>query len=256
MIDDQEELIKVGTDKQNQQDTDQKKPTVIVDERERGPIRGFLTEIGCEVEIKTLDVGDFILSSKVAVERKRGDDFASSLFDGRLFEQLIRLTEAFDAPLVILEDFERMFTRYEEQKAALYGAMVYCAYKLGIPVIPTRDYKDTAIVLKSIAKREQIVDNAPLLTRIAPKSMSFEERQEFLLEGLFQTGKKKSKQLLEHFGPPGYVFNALLKSKVTYSSSGNPKDVEGPFAEIKGFGPKYVEMNKALLKSKVKPENL
>ena len=234
MIDDQEELIKVGTDKQNQQDTDQKKPTVIVDERERGPIRGFLTEIGCEVEIKTLDVGDFILSSKVAVERKRGDDFASSLFDGRLFEQLIRLTEAFDAPLVILEDFERMFTRYEEQKAALYGAMVYCAYKLGIPVIPTRDYKDTAIVLKSIAKREQIVDNAPLLTRIAPKSMSKKDGR-VLLRVYFKQEKSKTSIRSRD------MFQCASEVKVTLVQE--PKDVEGPFANR--VRSKYVEMNKA-----------
>jgi ERCC4-type nuclease len=116
------------------------------------------------------------------------------LFDEGLFEQLIRLSETFECPIIILEDFERMFLRYEEQKTSLYGAMIYCAYKLGIPIIPTRDYKDTAIILKSIAKREQIKDNAPLLARSAPKTLSFEERQEFLLEGLFLTGKKKAKR--------------------------------------------------------------
>jgi Fanconi anemia group M protein len=231
-----------------------KVPIIIVDERERGPIRDYLIEIGCKTEIKTLEVGDFILSEKVAIERKRGDDFASSLFDGRLFEQLMRLRDAFESPLIILEDFERMFSRYEDQKAALYGAMSYCAYKLGVPIIPTRDYKDTALVLKSIAKREQIVDNSPLLTRSAPKQFTFRERQEFFLEGLYLTGKKKAEILIDHFGPPGFVINALLKSNVIYSSTGKPKSIEGPFAELKGFGPKYVEANKILLKSKNEPE--
>jgi ERCC4-type nuclease len=69
--------IEVNKDLNIETDEKEKIPVVIIDERERGPIREYLKEIGHDTQIKTLDVGDFVLSEKVAVERKRGDDFAA-----------------------------------------------------------------------------------------------------------------------------------------------------------------------------------
>jgi hypothetical protein len=54
--------------------------------------------------------------------------------------------------------------------------------------------------------------------RSPPKQFTFWERQEFFLEGLYLTGKKKAEQLIDRFGPSGFVINALLKSNVIYSS--------------------------------------
>ena len=222
-------------------------PIIIVDERERGSIRGELDRLDCQIQIETLDVGDYILSNEVAVERKRGDDFAQSLFDNRLFEQLNRLKATFKHPLIVLEDFEKMFERGEYFMPPLYGAMCYCAYKIGIPIIPTRDYKDTAIVLRSIARREQIRDKAPILARTCPKGMDHKERQIFLLEGLYQTGQAKGEQLLEHFATPFAVFEAILDTTIERTSSGRPKGLTGKFGDIKGFGPKFIQTNQELL---------
>ncbi len=44
-----------------------------------------LSRKGLVVESQQLDIGDYILSDRLAVERKEVKDFLQSLMDGRLF---------------------------------------------------------------------------------------------------------------------------------------------------------------------------
>jgi len=46
-----------------------------------------------ELSIDHLPVGDFVVSGQIIFERKRADDFAASLIDGRLFSQAARLVK-------------------------------------------------------------------------------------------------------------------------------------------------------------------
>lgn len=209
--------------------------------------------LGCEIQVQTLPVGDYVLSENVVVERKRGDDFYASLTDTRLFEQLRRLKEAYPCPLIVLEDFSRMFERGGVRLSSLYGALAYVTCRLGIPLLPTRSYEETALVLHSIAKREQIVDRSPVIARGAAKGLSFRERQAFLLEGLENTGPTKAVQLLETFGSPGQALNAILHTKVVTNAKGVPRGIEGPLADLPGFGAKYVAANHLLIRATEDP---
>ena len=68
-----------------------KKLRIVVDEREKkSGIQDFLKKTGINLEIKTLQVGDYIVAPETVVERKTISDLASSIFDGRLFEQCNR----------------------------------------------------------------------------------------------------------------------------------------------------------------------
>ena len=53
-------------------------------------------------ESKQLDIADIVVSNDVAIERKEGFDFVSSIIDNRLFEQLLRLKETYPNPILIL----------------------------------------------------------------------------------------------------------------------------------------------------------
>ena len=65
------------------------KPTVVVDVREfRSALPNMLHLHGVEVRPVTLEVGDYILSSEVCVERKAIPDLISSLGSGRLYHQV------------------------------------------------------------------------------------------------------------------------------------------------------------------------
>jgi DNA excision repair protein ERCC-4 len=59
--------------------------------------KGFLV-IPC-----TLEIGDYILSPRYAIERKSPSDLSQSLKSGRLFKQSMQLCSVYSKPLVLIE---------------------------------------------------------------------------------------------------------------------------------------------------------
>jgi ERCC4-type nuclease len=229
-------------------------PVIIVDTREKGSRIGKKLEaLGATIIMEVLDAGDYLCSGNCSVERKRGDDFRSSVFGGsntsNIFEQLLRLSDAVEKPILILENFEKAFgpPGGDERASSIYGAMMAIALRLSIPIIPTRNTTDTAMALYRIAKRQQgeYIDRG--IARRIPKSLTLKERQAYVLEGLFKVGPTKSQQLIEEFKCPINFFTELLNTEIVYTKNGNPKGITGKLAEVKGFGWKFVRDNKNLL---------
>jgi ERCC4-type nuclease len=138
---------------------------------------------------------------------------------------------------------------------SIYGALAYVSYKMEISVIPTRNVEDTAIVVERIAYREQVKDEKPVLSRSAPKNMDTFERRCFVLEGLLNVGSTKAEQLIEKFKTPFKVFEAIKYTKVLYTSTGNPKGIQGPLDSLSGFGVKFLKRNKELVIGKDEDED-
>lgn len=61
-----------------------------------------LRKRGASVQVRTLDVGDYVIG-EYAIERKTTHDFVSSLYGGRLFEQAQRISSSYEAYLLIVE---------------------------------------------------------------------------------------------------------------------------------------------------------
>ncbi len=81
-----------------------RKNVIIADTREfNSDVVKELSRRGMVVQSQQLDVGDYILSDRLAVERKEVDDFLRSLMDGRLFSQLKMLKTAYINPILVLE---------------------------------------------------------------------------------------------------------------------------------------------------------
>ncbi len=204
-------------------------------------------------ESKQLDIADVVISSEVAIERKEGFDFVTSIMDNRLFEQLLRLKEAYEYPILILEGLnDEVFENTGMNITSIYGALSFISYKLGISVVPTRNIEDTAIVVERIAHREQVKDSMPIFARRAPKQMSKKERRSFIIEGLVDIGAKKAKTLIDKFKTPYQVFKAIKHTEILYTKTGNPKGIRGPLESLTGFGWKFVEKNQKLLFGKKK----
>jgi Fanconi anemia group M protein len=204
-------------------------------------------------ESKQLDIADVVISSDVAIERKEGFDFISSIMDNRLFEQLLRLKDTYDSPILILEGLnDEVLENTGMNISSIYGALAFISYKMGISVIPTRNLEDTAIVVERIAHREQIKDSSPIFSRKAPKQMSKDERRSFIIEGLVDIGPKKAKSLIEKFKTPYQVFKAIKRTEILYTKTGNPKGIRGPLEDLTGFGWKFVKKNQKLLFGKRK----
>ena len=227
---------------------------IIVDHREN-KLKALLDKKKDKIayESKQLDIADIVISSEVAIERKEGFDFVSSIMDNRLFEQLLRLKETYQHPILILEGLnDDVFENTGMKISSIYGALSYISYKLGISVIPTRNLEDTAIVIERIAYREQVKDNMPLLSRKAPKEMAKKERRSFIIEGLVDIGPKKAKTLVDKFKTPYQVFKAIKHTEITYTRTGRIKGIKGPLENLTGFGPMFVEKNQKILFGKKK----
>ncbi len=184
------------------------KTKVIVDQREyRSSVAKNLTIKGVDIEAKQLDVGDYILSSRIGVERKNVDDFLSSLISKNLFKQISKLKNAYSRPLLVLEG-ENVLTRRNINQNAIFGSLASISIDYGIPIITTHDEKETADLLRVIANREQNKDNKSVSIRGEKTQMSPREQQQFLVEGLPYVSSVLAKRLLYHFGNIKDIANA------------------------------------------------
>lgn len=230
--------------------------SIIVDNRER-KLMSLLDKSYTHIkyEAKQLDIADVVISEDVAVERKEGFDLISSIMDNRLFEQLMRLKDTYANPLLILEGFnDTVLENTGMRLSSIYGAMSKIACSWRIPIIPTRNLDDTALLIERIAYREQAKEDTLLLSRKAPKEMNLDERRSFIIEGLVDIGPKKAKTLVEFYETPYQVFKAIKKTEITYTRTGNPKGLNGPLSDLQGFGWKFVEKNKTVLFGGAKPK--
>ncbi len=227
---------------------------VIIDNREQ-KLKTLLEKKKDTItyESKQLDIADVVISSEVAIERKEGFDFVTSIMDNRLFEQLLRLKDTYKYPILILEGLNNeVFENTGMKISSIYGALSFISYKLGISVIPTRNLEDTAIVIERIAHREQVKDSALIFSRKAPKAMSKKDRRTFIIEGLVDIGPKKARTLIEKYKTPHQVFKAIKHTEILYTKTGNPKGIRGPLENLTGFGWKFIEKNQKLLFGKKK----
>lgn len=196
---------------QTQKVPDEKQPIVILaDHREfNSAVVRELSKMGVIVKGETLATGDYILSDRVAVERKEAVDFARSLADGRLFPQARALRDAYSAPLLVLEGEGLLAPGFGPD--ALYGALAAIVSDLKVSVFTTRDAADTARLLAAIAKREQITEKRALKVRADKGPMADDERLRFLIEGLPGVSAVLSRRLLEHFGTVKRVVDATIE---------------------------------------------
>nr|XP_031840171.1 DNA repair endonuclease XPF isoform X1 [Nomia melanderi]XP_031840172.1 DNA repair endonuclease XPF isoform X1 [Nomia melanderi]XP_031840173.1 DNA repair endonuclease XPF isoform X1 [Nomia melanderi]XP_031840174.1 DNA repair endonuclease XPF isoform X1 [Nomia melanderi] len=78
--------------------------TVIVDMREfRSELPAILHTRGIKIEPVTLQVGDYILSPEMCVERKSISDLIGSLNSGRLYNQAVSMTRHYTKPMLLIE---------------------------------------------------------------------------------------------------------------------------------------------------------
>jgi Fanconi anemia group M protein len=193
------------------QKTFEKEPGKIViyaDIRETSQQLNNILKKRCELREMQLEVADYLLSERVAVERKVSADFLQSLIDGRLFKQLAAMKENFESPLLIIEGEELFDDNRKIHPNAIRGALASIAIDFAVPIIWTKNALETAEQLFIIAKREQLDEKKSVALRGKRKMHSLNEEQEFLVSGLPKVSTVTAKKLLKHFGSPEKIFAA------------------------------------------------
>jgi len=187
------------------------KPMIIVDSRELGsPTTRELSKYDVLITQEALTIGDFIISDRTAIERKTVGDFVASIIDGRLFEQISNLKSAYEMPILIVEG-ESFQTSRNVAPEAIMGAVASVIVDFAVPIVWTRTPSETALLLLSIARREQSKGERRPRIRMERKPESLSREQEFIVAGLPLVDTVLARRLLKAFGTVEKVFLASEK---------------------------------------------
>jgi len=188
---------------------------IIVDYREDKNIVKELYKHKVDVEIKSLISADFVMQIKdvnnnvkdLGIERKTLADFLNSIIDKRILNQLISLKENFSLQLLILEGEENIYKIRDFHPNSIRGMLSSIAIDYQIPILYTKNYRDTAAYLALIAKRlEKPKRHISLVSKRKP--LTLKEQQEYIIESLPGVGPTLSKSLLKKFKSVKNVINA------------------------------------------------
>jgi len=183
--------------------------SVIVDSREsNSPVVDELSKLGVKITFSQLDVGDYVLSERVCVERKTVNDFASSIIDSRLFQQAKLMSDSYEIPVLLVEGRDLYTPLSNIRPSAIRGAIATLVTSYRITLLWSRDAKDSAELIYAIALREQKELKKHLQVRGEKKPESIADQQVFLLSGLPLVERSTAIKLLKYFKTPLRVFTA------------------------------------------------
>ncbi len=185
-------------------------PAVYVDHREiRSGVSRILENAGINVIMQTLEVGDYVPSDRVCIERKTTADFLDSLISGRrdLFRQIADLARTSERPVLIIEGGD-IYDLRQIHPNAVRGAIASIAIDFSVPVIMSRDEEDTAAMIAAIAKREQQDHGREVAMHGKRSAMMLPEQQEYIVSAISNIGPVVAKNLLKHFGSVEAVMQA------------------------------------------------
>ncbi len=184
---------------------------IVADQRELDShiARDLSTRDGIETRLETLEVGDYVLSDRVVVERKAVEDFLDTLVGGdrSLFEQVGDAARYYARPVVIIEG-DRLYGSRNIHPNAIRGALASLAVDFGASVMRTDDPEETADLLEVIARREQETDDRTVSVHGEKGGKTLAEQQEYVVGAVAEVGPVTARALLEHFGSVEAVMSA------------------------------------------------
>lgn len=170
---------------------------IIVDKRERNlDILHSLSNSGIDLSFAQLPVGDYIVSDRICVERKTVTDFENSIIDNRLFDQLHRLKESFEKPILIIEGYGG---DYRLSSNVIMGTVMKLYLDYDVQVLNSNSAEETAAMLSKFAEREQSEDNREPRVTGLKKSHTTYQWQVMMLSSMPGIGPRLAHALLRHF---------------------------------------------------------
>ncbi len=162
-----------------------------------------------QTRLETLAVGDYILSDRVAVERKTVDDFLDTLTGGdrSMFEQVGDAARHYSRPVVIIEGAD-LYGKRDVHPNAIRGALSSLAVDFGASVLRTEDEDETRELLAVIAGREQENEDREVSVHGEKQSKTLAEQQEYVVASIADIGPVTARSLLSEFGTVEAVMTA------------------------------------------------
>ncbi|MEK6890576.1 MAG: ERCC4 domain-containing protein [Nanoarchaeota archaeon] len=185
------------------------KQKIIIDLHEKNSlVASELVTLGCEIEFKHLEVGDYIVKN-VVIERKTVSDFISSMLSKRLINQLQNMQSIKNKILIIegIEEQELYNKDSNLHENAVRGFLLSIILHYNVPIILTKDYEDTAKFI-SVLSKKQVGEISLNLKR---KSSDVNEQIRFIIESFPGIGPKSARKLLNEFKTIKNIINTDLE---------------------------------------------
>jgi Fanconi anemia group M protein len=184
---------------------------IVVDQRELDAriARDLSRREGITTRLETLEVGDYVLSDRVVVERKSVADFLDTLTGGdrSMFEQVGDAARHYARPVVVVEGTDLYGSRNVHPNA-IRGALASLAVDFGASVLFTDDEDATAALLSTIARREQETEDRDVSVHGGKSAKTLTEQQEYVVSSVAAVGPVTARALLERFGSVEAVMTA------------------------------------------------
>ncbi|MEO2154645.1 MAG: ERCC4 domain-containing protein, partial [Nanoarchaeota archaeon] len=199
---------------------------IIVDDRERNAKLLDLLNEKFDVQRERLDVGDFIVSDRIVIERKTLEDFLASLLDKRIFEQIQKMKASFQKPIIVVEgslNIEDLFYLRNIHPNAIRGLLLTIMVDEGIPVIFTKNEEETVNLLEILARREQIEQKRKPQIKVVKKVKTIADAQEALIASIPGINRQLAVNLLSYFKNPKNIANASISELLDVPLIGKEK---------------------------------
>ena len=156
----------------------------------------------------------FLLRNPTQDEPNKSEDKVSDKFS---------LIFWLERPLLIIEGTEDIYSVRNVHANSIRGMLSAIAVDFGVPMLYTKNVKDTALMLKTIAKREQEDIGVDFNVHPEKKNLSIKEQQEYIISSLPGVGITLARPLLKHFKTVKNVVNAEAKELEEVEKIGKKK---------------------------------
>lgn len=211
-------------------------PRIILDSRElRSPVAKELERIGCDIHIEgNLEVADYVVSDRVAFERKTAEDWGHDFIENKeFFPKLHDLKKAYEIPILIFEcDPIEIFTIRNIPNDTV-EAILNTICMMGVSVRYTYNAQGTAKLLKWFALKEQTGGQTRLLQLHGKRShLSPSEQLEYTVSSISGTadstgiGRVTARNLLQHLKSIKAIVNAEVEQLMEVDNVGKPTAIK------------------------------
>lgn len=193
---------------------------IYVDHRETtSGIPAVLEELGANVIMKVLEVGDYHVSNDVIIERKTTTDFLHSIIDdkGHLYGQLADMMREYERSILIIEGEPiDLYTSRAIDPKAIDG-MILAAARFNASMIWTLSIEHTARMIYREAEHEQVDQKKSKGSPHGKRShMTLPQRQGYVVSSIGSgVGPTVAEALLKRFGSVQRVMNASIDELCT-----------------------------------------
>ncbi|NJD76597.1 MAG: hypothetical protein FIB08_05795 [Candidatus Methanoperedens sp.] len=183
---------------------------IVIDHREmRSGVAEALCRLGADIETTTLAVGDYVVSGRVAFERKTVNDLFATLIERReLFSQLMDLARSYSRPILIVEGEDPFFFSGRRVHPMAMQGFLNTIALMRIPTLYTLNEAETAQVIGMIAEKEQGGRDKPFNPHGKRSHLSKCGAKEYLVSSIPGIGPVAAGNLLRHFGSVEKVVTA------------------------------------------------